>query len=85
MADKKGVLTMTGDVTAAQATLFQQATRGRGSVTRKPRAKRISSVRPTRRGSRRPSKRKSKGAKLVKGSAAAKRRMAKLRAMQKRR
>lgn len=90
MADKKGVLTMTGDVTAAQAALYQRASRG-GPITRAAQRLR-SSVRKRRSAASRPRRKSASGksraggskGRLKKGSPAAKRRMAALRRMQKR-
>lgn len=89
MADKKGVLTMTGDVTAAQSTLFQRAYRGalqRQAGRQRKRRASSSSARSSRKSSGRAKSRSSGATKgrLKKGSPAAKRRMAALRRMQKR-
>lgn len=92
MADKRGVLTMTGDVTAAQAALFRQGMGGRsavGGARKRRKTKRTKRARSTTRSTRRkptkrratPRRRTKKRAYLVKGSAAAKRHMAKLRRM----
>lgn len=77
MADKKGVLSMVGDVTGAQATLMQGAMRGRGGARRAKRRKTSVKTRSPKR-----SKARSNGS-PKKGSAAMKRRMAKLRKMRK--
>lgn len=87
MADKKGVLSMTGDVTAAQATLFQRAI-SRGGIARSAarsimRRRRATSSTRTKTRTKRASSGGSKGGRLKKGSPAAKRRMAALRRMQK--
>lgn len=90
MADKRGVFSMIGDVTAAQSLLYRQAAGAspRGSRTRR-RRKSKSGARTTRRRARRSSggtrtrTKRTGRSKLVKGSAAAKRYMARLRRMRK--
>jgi hypothetical protein len=89
MPIKRGVLTMVGDVTGAQAMLFRQGMGARSGAGRKrkrrtARSARSATTRTRRRGSVRTRRAKSgtrrkKRARLVKGSAAAKRYMAKIR------
>lgn len=92
MADKRGVFSMIGDVTAAQSLLYRQAAgSSRAGSPRRRRRKSRSGASTTRRRARRSSggtrkRTKSTGRskqRLVKGSAAAKRYMARLRRMRK--
>lgn len=86
MADKRGVFAMLGDLTAAQQTLYSKATGRRGGLSTARRRKRRSGSGTTsrKRGSsarrRRSTGSGRKRGKLVKGSAAAKRYMARIRA-----
>jgi hypothetical protein len=82
MAEKKGVLTMVGDVTGAQATLFRRGmgARSAAGARRSTRTARRASSSTTRR-TKKATRGRRATRRLVKGSAAAKRRMAQLRAM----
>lgn len=81
-----GVFAMLGDLTAAQKQLYATATGRRGSLRRRRRTskRKASTARRARSRSRSASPRRRSGRKLVKGSAAAKRFMARLRAKRKR-
>lgn len=82
MADKKTPILM-GDVTPATAILIQRATgRKKAPVRRKRRAKKTASRRRSTARKKRPARAKGR---LKKGSPAAKRHMARLRAMKKKR
>ena len=79
MADKRGVFSMLGDLTAAQATLYSKAAGRRGGVAsaRRRKRKKTRSTSRARTGKRRASSsrtktRNGKRAHMVKGSAAAK-------------
>lgn len=80
MADKRGTL-VTGDQSAANAFAIQRAlSRGRTTGTKRRRKKRATKRRATR-ARKKTAKRAARPARMVKGSAAAKRHMARLRRM----
>lgn len=84
MADKKGVFSMLGDITGAQAALIGGAMRGRRNGGARRRKRRTSkATKPGRKTRRSASTTRRKGsrkrARLVKGSLAAKRYMASIR------
>lgn len=72
-----------GQMTPAQQVLAQLLNKGRGTSTTRRRRKKKAASKPRRR--RATAKRGKRGARLVKGSAAAKRYMAKIRRMRKKR
>lgn len=86
MGDKRGQQTMWGDLTGAQSALLSTAGRSRSNGGRRGRKSRTRTTgtrrkRSKRAGPRRSAARRGKGQRLLKGSAAAKRHMAKLRRM----
>lgn len=86
MADKRGVLTMTGDVTGAQAMVYRKGMGARSGAARKRSRRKVakSARRKVRKTARKTTRKGKRPARLVKGSAAAKRYMAKIRKLRKR-